>query len=251
MNPASGSGGEAAPAAGPAQVCRWHAVSELEGLHVAAAAHILGAADRALRARHAFHVVLSGGNTPRETYRRLRGAATDWSEWHIYFGDERCLPPEDASRNSRMAGEAWLDHVPIPASHRHSIPAERDPQEAALAYAATLRSVGEFDLVLLGLGEDGHTAGLFPGHAWGEGPGSASVLAVYDAPKPPARRVSMSAVRLSAAREVLFLVSGNEKRMAVARWRAGDRIPARSIAPAAGVDILVEAALIDDRQARS
>ncbi len=191
--------------------------------------------------------MLAGGNTPVGTYQRLRAAEADWSAWHIYFGDERCLPSEDPARNSRMAGDAWLNHVSIPASQRHVIPAERGPKEGARRYAATLRSVGEFDLALLGLGEDGHTASLFPGCEWGEAPGSASTLAVYDAPKPPPHRVSMSAARLSSARQVIFLVSGEDKRPAVTLWRTGKSIPARAIVPAAGVDVFVEAALLMNR----
>jgi 6-phosphogluconolactonase len=111
-------------------------------------------------------------------------------------------------------------------------------------YTEALRTVGEFDLVLLGLGEDGHTASLFPGHEWGTAPGSPDVLAVFDAPKPPQQRVSLSAARLSRARQVIFLVSGESKREAVAEWRAGKNIPARAIVPTAGVDVLVESALL-------
>jgi 6-phosphogluconolactonase len=96
--------------------------------------------------------------------------------------------------------------------------------------------------VLLGLGEDGHTASLFPGHDWGRHGDSPDVLAVADAPKPPPARVSLSANRLSNARQVLFLVEGAGKRDAIAAWKRGDGIPAASIAPAAGVDILLDAA---------
>jgi 6-phosphogluconolactonase len=95
--------------------------------------------------------------------------------------------------------------------------------------------------VLLGLGEDGHTASLFPGHEWGAAPGSPDVLAVLDAPKPPSQRVTLSAARLSRAREVWFVVSGDSKREAVAQWHSGENIPARAITPAAGVDVLVAA----------
>jgi 6-phosphogluconolactonase len=108
-----------------------------------------------------------------------------------------------------------------------------------------LRPVGDFDLVLLGLGEDGHTASLFPDHEWGAEAGSPDALAVFDAPKPPSERVSMSAARLSRARHVLFLVSGESKRLAVSTWRAGSNIPARAIQPESGVDILVESALLE------
>ncbi len=223
------------------QRCRWQALSGLPALDRAAEAAILAAAGRALRARGQFHLVLAGGDTPAGAYRRLRDAPADWSGWHIYFGDERCLPPADPARNSRMAKEAWLDHVSIPAAQVRAIPAETGAVQAARAYAASLRAVGEFDLVLLGLGEDGHTASLFRGHEWGAAPGSPDVLAVLDAPKPPPQRVTLSAARLSRAREVLFLVGGDSKREAVAQWHSGENIPARAITPAAGVDVLVAA----------
>lgn len=223
---------------------RWHAVSDERALQQAALEIILAGAVRAIRERGRFHLVLAGGNTPRALYRELCAAQTDWSAWHIYFGDERCLPPADSQRNSRMAAEAWLDCVPVPLLQLHAIPAELGAFRAARMYAETLQTVGDFDLVLLGLGEDGHTASLFPGHERGTAPGSPDTLAVLDAPKPPSQRVSMSAARLSRARQVLFLVSGESKHRAVAEWRAGMDIPARAIMPPAGVDVLVESALL-------
>lgn len=223
------------------QRCRWHMLPDRLALDREAASRILAAAGRAIAARGQFHIVLSGGETPRGAYRRLREAREPWSSWHVYFGDERCLPPGDSQRNSRMAAEAWLDHVPIPAPQRHAIPAELGAAAAARAYAQALRAVGEFDLVLLGLGDDGHTASLFPGHEWGSAPDSPDVLAVVDAPKPHPQRVSLSAARLGRAREVVFLVAGESKRHALEDWRAGRDIPARAIAPASGVDVLVAA----------
>jgi len=226
------------------ELCRWHAVADERELQQKAVETILAGAARAIRDRGQFHLVLAGGNTPREIYRRLRTAETVWSAWHIYFGDERCLPPDDPARNSRMAAEVWLDHVPIPPLQLHVIPAELGAVQAASRYAETLQTVGNFDLVLLGLGEDGHTASLFPGHEWGAVPGSPDTLAVLDAPKSPPQRVSLSAARLSRARQVNFLVKGQLKHRAVAEWRAGKDIPARAIKPAAGVDVLVESALL-------
>ncbi len=224
--------------------CRWHALADERALRQAAIETILAGAAQAIRERGQFHLVLAGGNTPRGIYHGLCAAKTDWSAWHIYFGDERCLPPADSARNSRMAAEAWLDRVPIPAFQLHTIPGELGALQAARMYAETLRTVGDFDMVLLGLGEDGHTASLFPEHEWGTAPGSPDALAVFDAPKPPPQRVSLSAARLSRARQVLFLVSGESKHRAVAEWRAGKDIPARAINPAAGVDVLVESALL-------
>ncbi|HWT20443.1 MAG TPA: 6-phosphogluconolactonase, partial [Variovorax sp.] len=182
--------------------------------------------------------------TPRAIYQMLRKAITDWPKWQVYFGDERCLPVGNSQRNSRMARDTLLDQVPIPRANIHTMPAEAGPVEGAAQYAQTLHAIGDFDLVLLGLGEDGHTASLFPDHDWGTADDSADVLPVFDAPKPPPERVSLSAARLSRARCVLFLADGESKREAVARWRAGDSIPASVIAPACGVDVLTESSLL-------
>ena len=227
-----------------AEAVRWHVCAEGLALQKAAAQRILDAAANAIQMRGLFSIVLAGGQTPRGAYSLLRSAKTDWASWQIYFGDERCLPADDAERNSRMAADAWLDRVPIPKANLHVIPAERGAAAAASAYGETLRGIGEFDLVLLGLGEDGHTASLFPGHDWGVAPDSPDVLAIIDAPKPPPQRVSLSAARLNRAREVLFLVEGESKRGAVADWRAGVDIPARAIRPVNGVDVLVEKTLL-------
>lgn len=218
---------------------RWHALADAGALDGEAATRILAAAADAIDARGRFHVVLAGGSTPRGTYRTLRASGADWSRWHVWFGDERCVPSGATERNSRMAGDAWLDHVAIPANQIHAIPAERGPVAAARAYAERLRGVGPFDVVLLGLGADGHTASLFPGHDWGAGADAPDVLAVHDAPKPPPQRVSLSAARLGRSRVVLFLVDAASKRDALARWRAGDDLPAAAIRPPGGVDVLV------------
>lgn len=218
---------------------RWHAFDDAGALAQAAAVRIGAAAHESIAARGQFHVVLAGGNTPREVYRQLVTLATDWSRWHVWFGDERCLPVGAAERNGQMARDSLLDRVAIPINQIHSIPAERGPATGARVYADQLRGIGLFDLVLLGLGEDGHTASLFPGHDWGTQADAADTIAVNDAPKPPPQRVSLSAARLSRARAVLFLVQGASKRDALMRWRAGEDIPARAIMPAAGVDVLL------------
>jgi 6-phosphogluconolactonase len=189
--------------------------------------------------------VISGGETPRSTYELLRPASAYWPAWHVYFSDERCLRPEDSQRNSRMAAEAWLDHVPIPSRQVHAIPAETGPSSAAKAYGETLSAIASFDFTLLGLGEDGHTASLFPGHEWGQSEAAPPALPVLDAPKPPPERVSLSARRLSDSRRVVFLVTGSAKRDAVDSWRNRADIPARAIRPAAGVDVMLDEQLQD------
>lgn len=223
---------------------RWHPLADAEALQREATQRLLDAATAAIAARGRFRLVLAGGTTPRATYAALRDAQADWPHWEIFFGDERCLPADDVERNSTMANEAWLARVPIAPERIHAIPAELGAEVAARAYAETLRGVGDFDLVLLGLGEDGHTASLFPGHDWGTGDAAPDTLAVLDAAKPPPQRVSLSAARLGRAQQVLFLVEGDSKRGAVARWRAGEDIPASAIRPAAGVDVLVERSLL-------
>jgi 6-phosphogluconolactonase len=222
---------------------RWIGVRDDATLRILARRRIVAAANNAIRARRRFLIVLSGGDTPREIYRSLRDAETDWSHWHIYFSDERCVPQDDPLRNSRMAREVWLDHVPIPRAQIHVIPAELGPHTGARAAADDLRGVGAFDLVLLGLGEDGHTASLFSCRSPSAGP-APDVLPVVDAPKPPRERVTLSAARLSCAREVLFLIAGTSKQQIVARWHADEPIPASWIRPDAGVDVLLEATLL-------
>ena len=231
------------------QIVRWHPVADAAALQQAAYRWILDASVRAIAAHGRFVIVLAGGNTPRGVYAMLRDGSTDgmpadWSRWEIWFGDERCAPSDDPERNSMMARAAWLDHVPIPPGNMHVIPAERGADAAALAYADALHGVGDFDLVLLGLGEDGHTASLFPGHDPGAAADAPDALAVFEAPKPPPQRVSMSAWRLARTREVLFIVEGESKHDAVTRWRAREDIPARTIRPDAGVDVLVVASLL-------
>lgn len=223
---------------------RWHPVADAPALARAACARIRARATAAIALRGDFRIVLAGGGTPRATYELMRGADADWARWHVYYGDERCLPADDAERNSVMAADAWLDHVAIPAAQRHAIPAEQGARAAAAAYARTLQAVGEFDLVLLGLGEDGHIASLFPGHDWGTRRDAPAVLAVHAAPKPPPDRVSLGAARLSNTRAALFLIAGAGKRNAVRAWRRGDHMPAGAIRPTNGVDVLVERALL-------
>ncbi len=186
-------------------------------------------ADRAIEARGVFHLVLAGGSTPIALYRALAARGAGDSRWHLWFGDERCLPPDHPQRNSCMAEAAWLSGSAIPPENRLPIPAERGAEAAAADYAATLAAAPSFDLVLLGMGEDGHTASLFPGHDWGTAPSSPAVLALHQAPKPPADRVSLSAARLSDSRHVWFIISGEGKSDAVTRWRNGEALPVTAI----------------------
>jgi 6-phosphogluconolactonase len=227
------------------QICRWHDFENTTDLEHAVVAEILIAAHQAIDKRGAFHIVLAGGSTPKKVYAALRNATTNWAAWHIYFGDERCLQCEHDDRNSHMAALVWLDHVAIPSVQIHPIPAEQGATIAADKYAQEINTIITFDLVLLGLGEDGHTASLFPNHDSGDAPDAPATLIILDAPKPPPQRVSLSARRLSETHQLFFLVTGNSKAQAVKDWRTGIPIPATTIKPDAGVDIYLERTLLD------
>lgn len=221
-----------------APTTRWQVFADAAALARQAAAQIVETAREAIVARGVFRLVLAGGNTPKDAYGHLREREANWVKWQVYFGDERCLPRGDPGRNDTMARRAWLDHIRIPPVNIHPIPAEHGAEKGAQRYAEMLRRVPEFDLVLLGLGEDGHIASLFPGLE----ENATEVLAVCAAPKPPPERVSLSAARLSRAQRALFLVSGESKREAVRAWRAGADIPAQHITPTRGIDVYVDRA---------
>lgn len=192
-----------------------------------ACTRILKHADAAIAERGVFRLVLAGGSTPLRAYALLAKQQADWSRWHLYHGDERCLPVNDTERNSHAVRQAWLSQVPIPVEQIHDIQAERGAEAAADDYEALITEALPFDLVLLGLGEDGHTASLFPGQSI---PESSLVMAVHGAPKPPPDRVSLTPAALTQTRDLLFLVTGAGKREALSRWQAGEEIPAAVVA---------------------
>lgn len=217
---------------------RWKHFASIEALRHSVCDAIVNSANKAIAQRGKFSIVLAGGNTPRAVYRLLRDfdldAGVDWTKWHIYHGDERCLPSSHEDRNSLMVSQVWLQLVSIPANQVHDIPAELGPIAGAKAYAETLKNVGTFDMVLLGLGEDGHTASLFPNHVIDN---SADAVPVFNSPKPPSERITLSQKRLNDTQEVIFLVTGAGKQDAVDNWRKGVAIPATLIAPINGVDV--------------
>lgn len=213
---------------------RWHTFQTQEEINQAALTRILKAAEEAIAKYGDFLIVLAGGGTPKAVYQLLAKADADWSKWHVYHNDDRCLPVDHVERNSKMARDAWLSHVSIPENQIHDIPAELGNVEGAKAYAETLKGVRTFDLVILGLGEDGHTASLFPGHAVDN---SADAVPVFNSPKPPADRITISQNRLNNTHEVMFLVTGAGKQEAVDNWRKGVAIPATLIQSPNGVDV--------------
>ncbi len=217
----------------------WASFEDPEAVAGAAADRVLAAAERALARDGEFRLVAAGGRTPLAAYRLLSEARTDWSRWRVLLGDERCLPADHPERNSLAIARAWLDRVPVPAAAVSYIPAELGPEAAAAAYLPVVRAALPFHLVLLGMGEDGHTASLFPGH---EEPPGALVLPVHRAPKPPADRVSLSSGALGTAEQVLILVTGAGKAAALRRWRAGEALPVSRIGSRGGIEVLLDRA---------
>jgi 6-phosphogluconolactonase len=191
-----------------------------EKLPALAAGEIAAALARAARDRGKTSLCLAGGTTPKATYQALASdAAVPWSSVFVYFGDERAVPPENEDSNYRMAREALFERVPLPAGNIYRIPAEQPDQEAvARAYDLVLPDA--LDVLVLGIGEDGHTASLFPNSA-GLAEVQRRVVPVIG-PKPPPQRISVTPAVLAAARLVLVLASGRGKAEAVARALEGE-----------------------------
>ncbi len=211
-----------------------------------AAALFTESALEAVEKQGVFRVALAGGSTPLFAYRLLAEepwvSVVPWKKTHIFFGDERCVPESHVIRNDLAAREALLSIAPIPPGNIH--PIEADKPGAELKYEKVIREVFQlphgvprFDLILLGIGADGHTASLFarvPGKERDESGGDL-VLLVTDSPKPPARRITLSLAVFNAAHRAVFMATGPEKREAVTRAVAGDpAIPAGRVRPVSG-----------------
>ena len=220
-----------------------------------AAAMIAGLAVASIAESGRFAIALSGGGTPRPIYARLAAAdyasRIDWLKVHIFFSDERCVPPDDAASNYHMARETLFDHVPLPPGNIHRVRGKDDPAQAALAYEQDLQelfhtsSAPAFDLICLGMGDDGHAASLFPGTAalhenarWVV-PQYVEVMQTW--------RVTFTAVLINHARHVTFLAEGARKSETLRRVLEGpyqpDVLPAQLIRPVSGqLHWLVDAA---------
>ena len=211
----------------------------------AAARHIVESARSAIDRRGRFSLALSGGSTPKPVHRRLAEpplrTAIEWPRVHVFFGDERCVPPDDPQSNYRMARETLLDLVPIPPENIHRMRGETDPHAAAEAYAAELtRFFGaeaiRLDLILLGMGDNGHTASLFPG-----------LTAVHETERAVVAefvaevgmwRITLTPLALNNAREDVFLVTGSDKadmlRQVLEQSYNPDALPAQVVRPLEG-----------------
>jgi 6-phosphogluconolactonase len=219
------------------KINQWHQFATATDVADKVCEQILLSANRAIEERGTFKIVLAGGSTPEKIYQQLVGAKTDWSKWSVYYGDERCLPADDKDRNSMMAASALLTKVDIPAENVFTMPTELGAVEAAEKYREAIAGVDQFDLVLLGMGEDGHTASLFPGHQNNQ---EETVHEIYHSPKPPSDRISLSAKTLANTRQLFFIVTGESKCDPVKQWKEGVGLPVSTISPEEGVDIYID-----------
>lgn len=225
---------------------------DTDALARAAAERVAQAARDAVEARNVFRLVLAGGSTPQALYALLASDeyrdAIAWEKVHIFFGDERCVPPDHPDSNYRKAHTAFISQVPLLPENIHRIPCELEPERAAERYEETLLvyfssqldpegcQSASFDLVLLGMGDDGHTASLFPGlPAVHE---TARWVRAQYVDKLAAWRVTLTPAILNRAQQILFLVSGNAKSDTLQRVIYGahqpDRYPAQIIQPVDG-----------------
>jgi 6-phosphogluconolactonase len=240
-----------------------HVLPDAAAVQRAAAQELAARTDVAARARGAAFVALSGGSTPRGLHALLADPAgpflaqVPWERLHVFWGDERCVPPDHPDSNYRMARETLLDHVPVPSGQVHRMAGENpEPSRAADRYAGELREAFErhrrleggwprFDVVLLGMGADGHTASLFPGtDAIHE---TVRTVAAVWVPKLGVHRITLTPPVLNRADTVLFLVTGADKAEALAAVLEGpaqpDVLPSQVVQPVAGGAIwLVDAA---------
>jgi 6-phosphogluconolactonase len=201
-------------------------------------------AEAGIQERGRFSVALSGGNTPRAVYSLLAGEHKElpWDRIHVFFGDERHVPPDHPDSNFRMASESLLSKVPIPRENVHRIRAEQEPEAAAKDYDAQLAEFfhlkehewPRFDLIFLGLGDDGHTASLFPGSSALSD--VSSRVAANWVEKLQTSRITLTLPVLNHAAQVIFLVSGESKAQILsAVLRPGDRkYPSQGVQPENG-----------------
>lgn len=219
--------------------------SDTESLSQAIADHIIEKAKQAVSIKECFSVVLAGGSTPKEPYRLLASKdyadQVDWSKVHIFWGDERCVPPNDSDSNYRMARETFINKLPIPTSNIYRIEGERKPSDAARYYQERLKEffVGkpQFDLILLGMGEDGHTASLFPG--------TEALLNTKDwvtanyIEKISTWRITLTPQVINQAGNIIFIVSGEKKAETLYKVLQGeyrpDLYPSQLIKPTQGI----------------
>ena len=203
----------------------WLVFDVFDAASKAAAEFIAGKIESSIQQRGVCHVVLPGGNTPVACLGYLAEKKLPWSKVHWYLGDERCLPRGHAERNDLMLEKHFWSR--LSAANSHPIPAELGAEAAAEIYREVISAVDRFDIAFLGMGEDGHTASLFPGNKALHD--TRSVVPVFDSPKAPAERVSLSVATLQKTRCRIVLAAGAGKADVIARIKKGEALPINTI----------------------
>jgi 6-phosphogluconolactonase len=221
-----------------------HVCKSEQALHERAAAYIAKQANEAVFAHNVCHIALAGGTTPAGLYRTLARPAfaskIQWARTHIWFGDERCVAPDHPESNFRMARINLLDRVPLPQANIHRIQGELAPEQAAADYArrvakevAAVNKLPRFDLILLGVGTDGHVASLFPGT---DIVGRTEIAAAVHVPALDAWRISLTLPVINNANHVVVLAAGEKKADVVRRALQGapepQALPVQMVKPA-------------------
>ncbi len=220
---------------------KWVEFDTAQDVAAAAADTIQEHARFAIQQRGEFKLVLAGGTSPMACYQILAGRDLEWDKWKLFYGDERCLPADDAERNHQIVASSGITRL---IKQHYIIPAELGSINGAESYQQQLSGQTPFDIVLLGMGEDGHTASLFPGHDWKNVNASQMTLAVHGAPKAPPERISMTAAALQNCVQMLVLISGESKRDAVTQWQNGHRLPVVEVSDIEQATVYIEAGLM-------
>lgn len=203
----------------------WQVFDTFEDASRMAAEYIADLINKAIQKNGICHVVLPGGNSPIACLHYLSQMDLPWEKIHWYLGDERCLPQGHEDRNDVMLNKHLWSR--ISSSNKYPIPAELGAEEAAKIYRKQIDQVDVFDIVFLGVGEDGHTASLFPGNEALYD--SRSVVPVHDSPKPPSDRVSLGASILKKADCRVVLTGGPAKAEIIARIKSGEELPINAL----------------------
>jgi 6-phosphogluconolactonase len=200
----------------------WLIFDDEMSLSKALAQEVLNIAKKSIFEKDCFSIVLTGGQSVLNLYKILSKSDSNWEKWHIYIGDERCVPMCHKDRNDQAINEIWLDNSTIPKNNIHFIKAELGLLKAKLEYEKTLKTIDKFDVVLLSMGEDGHIASLFPNHVY---PEDQMIVVEHDSPKPPKERVSMSYKQLNRAHYIFKLIIGESKQKAVTLLKQNANLP--------------------------
>ena len=218
------------------QDLNWKEFQDKNQLEITLLKDVVDIANEAVSQKGSFKIVMAGGSTPENLYRSFLNIHDQkFVNWELYLGDERLLPPDNEDRNSHMIKRSFINHLPEDKKPKFfPINSEKGSKEAAVEYNSIIEKIDQFDLALLGLGEDGHTASLFPGHQYDN---QLNVVAVENAPKPPSKRISMTPKAFLKAEKIFFIVTGHGKKNAVNSWKKDEQIPASKILSENLIDI--------------